>query len=120
MRILPALEPGSLDVRTTEERYVYERQKRLDFTAKFGDGNARNLAFPRIADLAELDERFAAMLADPHVATPKRAPLTDEIEYAILGGGFGGLCAGARLREQGVEASDIRIIDKGGDVGGTW
>ena len=36
----------------------------------------------------------------------------------IIGGGFGGLLAGARLREAGVER--IRIIEKGGDFGGTW
>ena len=32
--------------------------------------------------------------------------------------GFGGLLAGARLREEGFE--DIRVIEKGGDFGGTW
>jgi thioredoxin reductase len=120
MRQLPPLEPGSLDALATEGRYVYERQKRVDYTARFGEGNARNLQYPRIADLAAHDARFAAMLSDPFVQTPERAPLTDEVEYAILGGGFGGLCVGARLREQGVEASDIRIIDRGGDAGGTW
>ena len=36
----------------------------------------------------------------------------------IVGGGFGGLLAAARLREAGVK--DIRIIEKGGDFGGTW
>ena len=36
----------------------------------------------------------------------------------IIGGGFGGLLAGARLREAGFD--DIRMIEKGGDFGGTW
>ena len=36
----------------------------------------------------------------------------------MVGGGFGGLLAGARLREAGVD--DVRIIEKGGDFGGTW
>jgi tetratricopeptide (TPR) repeat protein len=35
-----------------------------------------------------------------------------------VGGGFGGLLAGARLREAGVER--VRMIEKGGDFGGTW
>ena len=47
-----------------------------------------------------------------------RAPLNDEVEVIVIGGGFGGLLAAARLREAGVE--DIRIIEKGGDFGGTW
>ena len=36
----------------------------------------------------------------------------------VIGGGFGGLLAAARLREAGV--TDLRIIEKGGDFGGTW
>jgi cyclohexanone monooxygenase len=36
----------------------------------------------------------------------------------IIGGGFGGLLVGARLREAGIEG--IRVIEKGGDFGGTW
>ena len=36
----------------------------------------------------------------------------------IIGGGFGGMLAGARLREAGID--DFKIIEKGGDFGGTW
>lgn len=36
----------------------------------------------------------------------------------VVGGGFGGLLTGARLREAGVER--IRIADGGADFGGTW
>ncbi len=39
-------------------------------------------------------------------------------EERLCKGGFGGLLVAARLREAGVE--DIRIIEKGGDFGGTW
>ena len=39
-------------------------------------------------------------------------------DVLIIGGGLGGLLAGCRLREQGVEK--IRIVEKGGDFGGTW
>ena len=47
-----------------------------------------------------------------------REPFTDEINIAIIGGGFGGLLAGARLREAGIQ--NIRLIEKAGDFGGTW
>ena len=47
-----------------------------------------------------------------------RRPLTDAVDVVIVGGGFGGLLAAARLHESGVK--DIRIIEKGGDFGGTW
>ena len=36
----------------------------------------------------------------------------------IIGGGFGGLLAGAKLRDAGIE--DIRVIERAGDFGGTW
>src|SRR6476620_1280930 len=56
---------------------------------------------------------------DPHVDPGfTRESLTDAVDVVIVGGGFGGLLAAARLREAGVK--DIRIIEKGGDFGGTW
>ena len=36
----------------------------------------------------------------------------------IVGGGFGGLLAAARLQEAGI--TNFRIIEKAGDFGGTW
>lgn len=56
---------------------------------------------------------------DPYVEPGfHREPLHDEVDVVVVGGGFGGLLAGARLREAGVDR--IRLIEKGGDVGGTW
>ncbi|MEQ1784880.1 MAG: NAD(P)/FAD-dependent oxidoreductase, partial [Hyphomonadaceae bacterium] len=47
-----------------------------------------------------------------------RAPMFDDVDVVVVGGGFGGLLAGARLKQAGIE--DVRIIEKGGDFGGTW
>ena len=56
---------------------------------------------------------------DPYVAdTTDRAPITDTVECLFIGGGFSALLTAARLRERGVES--IRIVERGGDVGGTW
>ena len=41
-----------------------------------------------------------------------------KLDVIIIGGGFGGLLAGARLRQAGVQS--IRVIEKAGDFGGTW
>ncbi|WP_026328516.1 flavin-containing monooxygenase [Streptomyces sulphureus] len=62
---------------------------------------------------------FGYYAADPY-ADPEftREPLEDRVEAAIVGGGFGGLLAGARLRQAGVES--IRVLEEGGDFGGTW
>src|SRR3990167_2440941 len=93
------------DLDALRARYRAERDKRLR-----SDGLDQ---YQKIeGDLAVYDE-------DPYVEPGfTRAPLTDEVEVAIIGGGFGGLLAGARLRKAGV--ADIRIIEKAGDFGGTW
>jgi cyclohexanone monooxygenase len=67
----------------------------------------------------EVTGKFAHFVHDPYVKSGfQREALSDEVEVAIIGGGFGGLLAGAKLRGVGVE--DIRVIEKGGDFGGTW
>jgi cation diffusion facilitator CzcD-associated flavoprotein CzcO len=47
-----------------------------------------------------------------------RDPIDDEVEVLFIGGGFSALLTSARLREKGIES--IRIVERGGDVGGTW
>lgn len=47
-----------------------------------------------------------------------REPINDTVEVLFIGGGFSALLTSARLRERGVES--IRIVERGGDVGGTW
>jgi cation diffusion facilitator CzcD-associated flavoprotein CzcO len=62
---------------------------------------------------------FSRYIDDPYVDPGfTRPPLNDSVDVVIIGGGFGGLLAGARLREAGIR--DIRVIEKGGDFGGTW
>ncbi|HXW84425.1 MAG TPA: NAD(P)-binding protein, partial [Candidatus Binataceae bacterium] len=86
------------------DKYRAERDKRLR-----SDGNQQYL---------EVKGDFSRYVDDPYVQRVEREPLNDSVEILIIGGGFGGLLAGARLREAGFE--DLRIIEKGGDFGGTW
>ena len=95
-------------------RYEYERDIRV---SRRPEGIEQ---YTLIKDLAPNDARFAAMLDDPWEKAPERAPMTDSVEVAIIGAGYGGLCAGARMVMAGVDASSIRLIDSAGDVGGTW
>ncbi|MFV2090893.1 MAG: flavin-containing monooxygenase, partial [Pseudomonadales bacterium] len=93
------------DADALREKYRQERDRRLR-----ADGNEQYV---------EIKESYGHYLEDPYVEPGfVRDALTDEVEVAIIGGGFGGLLAGARLREAGVE--DLRMIEKGGDFGGTW
>ncbi len=100
----PAPEP-EFDPDALREKYRAEREKRVR-----PDGNQQFI---------EVTGEFAHYVDDPYVEPGfERDPLTDEVEVVVIGGGFGGLLAGTRLREAGVQ--DIRIIEKGGDFGGTW
>ena len=94
----------TFDPEALRSKYAQERDKRLR-----RDGNDQYV---------EVVGDFARYLDDPYVEPFDRDPLTDAVDVVIIGGGFGGLLAGARLREAGVE--DIRVIEKGGDFGGTW
>jgi cation diffusion facilitator CzcD-associated flavoprotein CzcO len=100
-----ASSPESFDADALRARYREERNKRLR-----DDGNEQYV---------EVTGKFAHYLEDPYVEPGfRRAPLTDDVEVAVVGGGFGGLLAGVRLRQLGVES--IRMIDPAGDFGGTW
>jgi cyclohexanone monooxygenase len=86
-------------------KYREERDKRIR-----ADGNEQYV---------EVKGDFSRYVDDPYVEPGfTREPLNETLEIVIVGGGFGGLLAGARLREAGVQ--DLRIVEKGGDFGGTW
>ena len=87
------------------EKYQIERDKRVR-----DDANDQYI---------EVKGDFSHYIDDPYLQEViERDALADEVEVVVIGGGFGGLLAGARLREAGVE--DIRMIEKGGEFGGTW
>ncbi len=95
---------STIDSAALREKYKAEREKRLR-----PEGNDQYL---------EPTGRFAHFLDDPYVEVKPRAPVREEIDVAIIGGGFAGLTTGARLKRAGVD--DVRIIEGGGDVGGAW
>ena len=94
-----------IDIAALRERYRCEADKR-----RRAEGFAQYI---------EISGEFADFLEfEPYEPLPERAPLADEIDVVVLGGGFAGLIAAGRLKQAGVE--NIRIIDRGGDFGGTW
>ena len=87
--------------------------------AKYRQERDRRLRPDANAQYVETSGDFKHYVDDPYVEPSlMRAPLNDEVDALIIGGGFGGQIAAARLREAGVK--DIRIVEKGGDFGGTW
>ncbi|WP_439115901.1 flavin-containing monooxygenase, partial [Ilumatobacter sp.] len=96
--------PVAPDLDAIHARYLQERDKRIR-----PDGNEQYI---------EPTGKYAHFLDDPHTERVEREPLFDEVTVAFIGGGFAGLLTGAKLRQ--AEIDDVRIIEKGGDFGGTW
>ncbi|MET0239065.1 MAG: NAD(P)/FAD-dependent oxidoreductase [Sphingobium sp.] len=101
----PSKTPDDIDIPALRDRYRHERDKRL---RKEG-GDQYVQADGSFAEFAEVD---------PHTPAIERAPVSEEIDVAIVGGGFSGIMSGARLTEQGVDS--FRIIDSAGGFGGVW
>jgi len=87
------------------EKYRVERQKRLR-----ADGSAQ---------YRELTDDWAEFDRDPFVEPGfTRDPVIEETDVVIIGAGIGGLTTAVRLAQKGV--TDMRILDRAGDFGGTW
>ncbi|TWJ06690.1 flavin-containing monooxygenase [Altererythrobacter ishigakiensis] len=93
-----------IDREAIRRKYAIERDKRLR-----ADGGAQ---------YKRLESEFSDLAADPYNPVVAREAVNDHVTFAFIGGGFAGLVVGARLKEAGID--DYRIIDKGGDFGGTW
>ena len=87
-------------------KYRAERDKRLR-----EDGEAQYL---------EAADTFAHYADDDPYADPgfDREPVQLELDVVVIGAGFSGLMTAARLKERGI--TNFRIIESGGDFGGTW
>ncbi len=97
--------PSDTDLEAIREKYRRERDKRLR-----ADGSEQ------FHDLASAGTHNAI---DPYVEPGfTRAAVADAPCVVIIGGGFGGMLMAVRLLDQGIE--DFRIIEAGGDFGGTW
>jgi cation diffusion facilitator CzcD-associated flavoprotein CzcO len=99
-----AVQAPPFDPDVLRERYRHERDKR-----RRADGNAQYV---------DVTGAYGHYLDDPDGRPVGRAAIRGEVTVAIVGGGFAGLVAGARLKQAGID--DVRIIEKGSDVGGTW
>jgi cyclohexanone monooxygenase len=86
--------------------------------AKYEEERNKRVRSDHNDQYVEVKGDFSRFERDPYADPITREPLNDDVGVLIIGGGFGGLLAAARLREAGID--DIRIIEKGGDFGGTW
>ena len=94
------------DPAALQQKYALEREKRLK------NGGPQQYHHSRPSDLD-------SMLKDPYVAPGfTRDSVTAEYDIVIIGAGYTGIQIAARLMMKG--HTNLCIIEKGGDVGGTW
>lgn len=100
---VPATE--TVDIPALREKYRQQRTLRL-----------RPEGQHQYANIAE--DPTASIDIDPHTPVQAREPIVEDLDVAVLGGGWSGLLAGVHLRKAGI--SGIRHIDHAGDFGGVW
>lgn len=101
-----AKQPGSAaNAEDLQKKYEEEKKKRL---RKSGE-----------QQYIEAAGDYEEFVKDPYIKEPlKRDPITQDVDAAIIGGGFGGLLTAIKLQKAGIKS--FNIIDQAGDFGGTW
>jgi cyclohexanone monooxygenase len=105
MRCEPTQTPEGLDVPALREKYRLERDRRLR-----REGQSQYLR--TVGEFASQYED------DPHLPVAPRAPISEDLDVAILGAGWSGIMAAYRLKEAGINT--FRNIDLAGGFGGCW
>ena len=107
-KVPPSAERDQAFYAAIKRRFAEERDLRLAYRP---EGTAQFTS--------DFTGALAKYAADPFAEKwQPRERIEDTVEVAFIGGGFSALLTSARLRERGVE--NIRIIERGSDVGGTW
>jgi cyclohexanone monooxygenase len=101
----PTQTPDDIDIPAMRDKYRRERDKRVR-----KDGQRQYVrtegAYAEVYDL------------DPYTPVAARSPLSEDLDVAILGGGWSGILAAYHLKQAGV--TTFRTIDFAGDFGGVW
>ena len=91
-----------------KEKFASERDLRLGYRPQGTDQYT--------SDFSGAKQKYGF---DPYArSSHARETINDSVEVLFIGGGFSALLTSARLREKGIKS--IRIVERAGDVGGTW
>jgi cation diffusion facilitator CzcD-associated flavoprotein CzcO len=95
----------SIDIQSLKQKYAEERDKRIKSPAGRQYALAKDRSHTLTQDLWTRD-------------TVARAALREEVDVLVVGGGQSGIMTASRLMQNGV--TNIRLLERGGDFGGTW
>ncbi|KAI0020970.1 FAD/NAD(P)-binding domain-containing protein [Xylariomycetidae sp. FL0641] len=105
-----------VDITEITQKYAAEAQKRVrpDGLAQYTTlSNSDSERLRHLVDDIWADH--AALDAAPSPLGPDTQP-----KFLIAGAGIGGIISAVRLIQQGFRASQIRLVETAGGVGGTW
>jgi cyclohexanone monooxygenase len=105
MKCESTISNASIDIPALKEKYRQQRERRIR-----RDGQNQYLKTEK--DFSDSYE------ADPHMPVVPRMAISEDIDVAVLGGGFTGILAAVHLKRAGVD--NIRNIEHAGDFGGVW
>jgi cyclohexanone monooxygenase len=98
---------------------VYTEEKLKEVRKKYLEERDKRLREDANQQWNETSGDFSYFVDDPYInQNESRASLKTKHQIVIIGAGFGGMLAAARLTEAGFD--DILIIEKAGGFGGTW
>lgn len=96
----------AVNIPALRAKYYAERDKRQ--TGEFSGQYIRPKGNKAVKDYS----------VDPHTPLVERAPISEDLDVAVLGAGWGGIMAAVHLTNAGV--CNFRNIDSAGDFGGVW
>ncbi|KAK2749463.1 hypothetical protein FQN57_006397 [Myotisia sp. PD_48] len=95
----------SINAAELKAKYLAERDKRV---TALGTDQYRQIE----------ESSLRHYIDDPYVKPISRPAITEEVDFLIVGAGFGGQLVAGRLVSAGI--TNIRMVDRAGDFGGTW